>query len=309
MKKSYMWEHDPKSLARTIFRWYLNKFPLRDGKAYFYHRWHTALAPAERFATVALDRGFRMKLDLKDEEQLKIYFYGHYHERYEARLIELLLDAGEVFWDIGANIGYFSLVAAAALKNSGQVVAFEPGKKAYERLRENVSLNPFNNILTYQVAVTDTEGEAVLYLTDDFADSSANLYHAGTAQTRQEVCPTVSLDKFQPDQGLPSPNFLKIDVEGAELAVLRGAARIIAHGLPLFLMEMEEKNLAAAGTSRAEIQKLLAASGYRAAFLHKGRWQASKDLSDVKGRNLFWFNPAVSAHRQKAARLPIYGNY
>ena len=57
-----------KSMTREIFRWYLSRFPLRDGKAYFYKLWNARLAPRERFVTVLLDKGFSMKLDLEDEE-------------------------------------------------------------------------------------------------------------------------------------------------------------------------------------------------------------------------------------------------
>ena len=69
---------------------------------------------------VRLDKGFRMKLDLADPEQLKVYFYGHYHERYEADLVQRLFSGDDVFWDVGANVGYFTLVAATALDQRGR---------------------------------------------------------------------------------------------------------------------------------------------------------------------------------------------
>jgi len=87
--------------------------------------------------------------------------------------------------------------------------------------------------------------------------------------------------------------------------VLQGAKGIIAHTPPLFLIEMEEKNLRAAGASKAVVAQFLTGCGYRAAHLRKGRWYATADLAGVKGRNIFWFNPLVPAHRQKAARLPV----
>jgi FkbM family methyltransferase len=292
-----------KAGGRKIFRWYLSKFPLRDGKAYFYESLNRRLAPAERYVTVKLDKGFRMKLDLADEEQRKIYFYGHYHERYEAQMVLALLDMDEIFWDIGANIGYFSLIAATALGNSGQILAFEPGRLAYERLLDNISLNPFTNIKTFQLAVAEAEGEAVLYLSGDIADSSASLYHPGKEPGVRQVCKTISLDKFLVEQGLRPPDFLKIDVEGAELAVLQGAENLIANYTPLLLMEMEEKNLAAAGASKGDIQELLGGRGYRAAHLRKGRWRLIDDVAEARGRNIFWFNPAVPKHRQKAGRV------
>jgi FkbM family methyltransferase len=294
-----------KSAMRRLFRWYLSKFPLRDGKAFCYQRLHAALAPGDRFAVVRLDKGFRMKLDLADPEQLKVYFYGHYHERYEADLVQRLLGDDEVFWDIGANVGYFTLVAAAALAHRGEVVAFEPGKNAYARLQENLALNPYRNIRTYPVAVTDREGEAVLHLLGDIADSSANLYQAGQTQGRTEVCRTVALDPFRQQEGLRPPHLVKLDAEGAELAVLQGAAHLLSQSPPLLLMEMEEKNLRAAGASKAAIRQVLFRYGYRAACLRKGRWYATPDPAAAPGRNIFWFNPGVAAHRLKASLLPV----
>jgi FkbM family methyltransferase len=297
------------AVGRKIFRWYLSQFPLRDGKAYFYEHFHAGLTPADRYAVVRLDKGFRMKLDLADPEQLKVYFYGHYHERYEADLVQRLLDADDVFWDVGANVGYFTLVAATALANRGRIIAFEPGKNAYARLVSNLALNPYRNIQTFPVAVTDREGEAVLHLAGGIADSSASLYQTGQAQAGQEICRTVSLDHFLRSEGLRPPDLIKLDAEGAELAVLHGAREIISHTPPLFLMEMEEKNLLAAGASKAAVAQFLTGCGYRAAHLSKGRWYATAGLAGVKGRNIFWFNPKVAAHQQKAARLPVQGNY
>jgi len=298
-----------KPIARELFRWYLSKFPLRDGKAFLYERLHGRLKPADRYAVVRLDQGFRMKLDLEDPEQLKVYFYGHYHERYEAELVKRLLQGDNVFWDIGANVGYFTLVAATALANRGQIIGFEPGKNAYARLTENISLNDYGNIRIFPVAVTDREGEAVLHLAGDIADSSASLYPAGDTSARHEVCRTVALDHFLEAEGLRPPDLIKLDAEGSELAVLQGAKELLSATPPLFLMEMEEKNLLAAGASKATIQHFLTPYGYRAAHLRKGRWYAVTDLAGVKGRNIFWFIPGVEAHRRQAAILPVLGSY
>jgi FkbM family methyltransferase len=293
------------STSREILRWYLRKFPLRDGKNFFYQRLSPGLTPAERFVTAVLDAGFSMKLDLQDAVQRRMYFYGDYDERYEAKMIRRLLDKGEIFWDIGANIGYFSLLAAATLQQSGQVIAFEPGRVAYARLMDNIALNPFGNITAFNLAVTDREGEAALYLAAETADGCASLYGAGPEVTAQESCRTVSLDGFAPSHALPGPDFIKIDVEGAELFVLRGAREMLAVSRPLLLVEMKAETLAASGTDKHEIQELLAGYGYVASYPYRRKWYRARDVSDVKSRNLLWFDPAVKAHREKTARLPI----
>ncbi len=294
-----------KRLGRFCLRWYLDKFPLRDGKAFFYRLLHEKLTPAVRFQVERLSPGFVMNLDLKDPEQRKLYFYGHYHERYEARLIERVLTAGEVFWDVGANIGYFSLIAAQKLGNTGQVAAFEPGSEAFARLVENLALNSFTSVHPFQVAVADQEGEAVLHLSKEVSDSGASLYRPRGEASRQEVCRVVSLDAFSRDQLWARPTLVKIDVEGAELAVLQGARQVLEHCRPLLLVELEAAVLIAVGRTKTEVQEFLRPFGYQAAFLHKGRWQCIAEVERARGRNIFWYNPDIAAHRDKAAMIPI----
>jgi FkbM family methyltransferase len=292
-------------VSREILRYYLRKFPLRDGKSFVYDRLSGPLTPEERFAAVDLDAGFRMRLDLQDPVQRRMYFYGDYDERYEARMIRKLLERGEVFWDVGANIGYFTLLAAATLQHTGQVQAFEPGREAYTRLQENIALNPYRNISTHNLAVTDREGAATLYLPTETADGRASLYAVDGQSDRTQTCRTVSLDALAGSQGLARPDFIKIDVEGAELLALRGAARILEESRPLLLVELKGGTLAAAGTGKHEIQELLSGYGYLAAFAHRRRWYLTRDVREAKGRNLLWFTPAAASHREKTARLGI----
>jgi len=194
-------------------------------------------------------------------------------------------------------------VAAAAVGEPGEVVAFEPGAAALERLTENVSLNPDKHIRIFNLAVAEAEGEATLYRADGIADSSASLFSAAAGAAAGEVCRTVALDGWLKQEGLRPPDFLKLDVEGAELAAFQGAATILADFRPLLLVEMEEKNLQAAGASKAAIQAFLRDHGYRAAHLRKGRWRLLDDVHHTRGRNLFWFNPDIPRHREKAGRV------
>jgi hypothetical protein len=101
------------------------------------------------------------------------------------------------------------------------------------------------------------------------------------------------------------PDFIKIDVEGAELLVLRGAEEILAAARPLLFLEMKEAALAAAGTTKEEIQVLLRQYGYRAAYPHRRKWYLAEEVTAVRSRNVLWFQPDASRHRHKTARLPL----
>jgi hypothetical protein len=153
--------------------------------------------------------------------------------------------------------------------------------------------------------VSDRAGEARLYRAEDIADTGASLYGPGPEAAPYEVCRTVALDDFCREQGLPFPALIKMDVEGAELAALKGAAGLLAAAQPLLLLEMEDKTLAAAGASRRLIQELLRPLGYRAAFLRKGRWRRTDDVGAATGRNIFWFNPDLPLHREKLRLVPV----
>jgi FkbM family methyltransferase len=295
------------SLVLRPLLWYLRRFPWREGKAFVYRRLHESLAPPEGWVAARLERGFTLRLDLADPVQRRLFFFGDYDERREADLISRVLAPGEIFWDVGANLGYFTLLAAACLRNTGQVVAFEPGRSAFDCLRANVSLNPFSNIVLCPAAVADREGEALLYRTPGSADGRANLFRPGAGQTESETVRTVTLDGWRRRQGLARPDFIKLDVEGAEPAALRGARETLATGEPLLLVEMKEAICQALGTERTAIQEFLKPWGYRPAGLLRGRWRLFPDVRQVVSRNVLWLKPGSPRHRQKARRAAIRG--
>jgi len=295
------------SLARETFCWYLRRFPLRDGKEFFYQHCHQTLAPPEGRLTLRLARGFTLHLDLADPVQRRLFFFGDYDERREADLMSRVLEPGEVFWDVGANLGYFTLLAAARLNNSGQVAAFEPGPSAYACLTGNISANPFTNILTFPVAASDREGEAVLYSLAGQPDGRANLFTPGAGQTESTQVSTVTLDRWRQQHGLAGPDFIKMDVEGSELAAFTGARETLATGDPLLLVEMKEVIFQSLGTERTAIEDFLSPFGYRPAGLFRGRWRLCRTVREVVSRNVLWLKPDLPRHRQKAARAPVGG--
>lgn len=152
-----------------------------------------------------------------------IYYTGTY-EKGTIHLMKQLLKEGDVFIDAGANIGLMSMVAATSVGPTGMVYAFEPFPLIFNRLVANIRLNHFRNIITYPVALASVSGEALLY-----PDSALNPGASSLINRAQNVEP-ISIRKEVLDVYFAKQkeiSLIKIDVEGYELEVLKGATHLL----------------------------------------------------------------------------------
>lgn len=159
--------------------------------------------------------------------------YGHY-EPAVCRVIEQTVRPGWTAVDIGAHIGYVSLLLAKCVGPSGRVFAFEPLPENVVVLRENVALNGYQNIRVESMAVADISGTAELY--DGPTTSQATIHAAGEGIPR--IVQTCSLDDYLRLQGFPKVDFVKVDVEGAEGLVIAGMKAVLARSQPILLIEL-----------------------------------------------------------------------
>jgi len=145
------------------------------------------------------------------------------------------LRAGDVFVDVGANVGVYALLGSAVA--GVDVWAFEPSSETSESIRSNVALNGLGNTIhVVQAAVGAASGDAMLSV------GLASVNHVvGSAETIDaEVVPLVTLDDYLPGAGKAAMHALKIDVEGAELAVLEGARLLIEANRPPIIVEAND---------------------------------------------------------------------
>lgn len=152
-------------------------------------------------------------------------------ERGTRLLIERMLQPGDCFVDVGANIGIHTLAAGRALQRQGAIHAFEPFVATCAQLQKSVWLNGLADITTVHAsAVSDRAGTQPLYL--GASSGHHSLYKLETAEDAQVVVPTIRLDDVVRQQ----VTLLKIDAEGAELAVLAGARQVIEHSPDIALI-------------------------------------------------------------------------
>jgi FkbM family methyltransferase len=165
-------------------------------------------------------------------------------------------------FDIGANIGYWSLLLA---KNcpKGTIHSFEPSELPFALLNVNVALNGFNNIKTNKIALGDFEGERDFVVSRDSGFSSFADTHRKLVDKTIKV-PVTTIDKYVTSNKIKSIDFFKVDVEGAEKMVLDGAAKTLKQGIiKLILIELTDQNLKSFGESVGSVTSLLKSYGYR----------------------------------------------
>ena len=193
--------------------------------------------------------------------------------RYDALQLEWLsahLSEGDIAIDIGAHNGQYSIIMAARCGKTGHVVAFEPDPHAREVLMKNLHLNPgIKRPVVEAFACSDKAGEATLYSRGGNAQSSlARSAVEFSAEHRSEEIrvPLVTLDAYLLERNLPEPRWVKIDAEGAEIRILKGAKNVLASNAGI-LCELHPYAWSELGSTLAELKGLAAAAGRRIRYL------------------------------------------
>jgi len=183
-----------------------------------------------------------MKLDLQTE---KDYWLGTYEPGLQEAARQLI-QPGMVVYDVGANIGYISLIAARLAGENGHVYSFEAHPANVERLKENFDLNDLaRQAKAIHAAVTDRTGEAVFLAHESGAMGKAKGSAGRDEHYAAELrVPAIALDDFVFQQGNPPPQVVKIDIEGGEGMALRGMKKMLAKIRPLFMIELHGQEAA-----------------------------------------------------------------
>ena len=198
---------------------------------------------------------FYMLLNPTEHIQQQLFWYGYY-EKEVLNLIERVLKPGDVFLDIGANIGYFSLLAASR-ESKCKVIAFEPAGNIYEQLRANISLNHLTNITTLNAAAGEKSEEKELFLSSADNLGMSSLKQPGNFSGKTEMVKVVAIDDWLKNSGLTKIDLVKIDVEGGELAVLKGMKETLSKLKPLLIIEINPETLAMFNLKAADLFKYL----------------------------------------------------
>lgn len=170
------------------------------------------------------------------------------YERATRQLIERLLPEGGTFLDVGAHVGFYSLVAARKVGPSGRVFAFEPEPDNFRLLRKNIAENGCENITAVPAAVSVRSGRAEMFVSPQGNDRHSLFRNPGSpVHERKETVDTMTLDDFAASLGWPAIDLVKMDIEGAEPLALAGMSRLLKRSPRLNLIVEFSPGMLAAG--------------------------------------------------------------
>jgi FkbM family methyltransferase len=226
-----------------------------------------------RLRWMASERPWRLKLgpDLhlltpKCGAGALIYYLG-YSEPETAHFVRRFLKPGMVFWDVGAHIGEYSLMASRVVGPSGHVEAFEPQSDTFAYLTANIGTNHLTNVTPHESAVADTSQARRFTIAKE-----PSLSHLALGESIGVPVSTTTLD-FVMSRSERTPHIVKVDVEGAEMLVLLGARDLLAlpaDEAPVWLMEYSPENCTRFGYSANDLLAVFLDYGYCCQWVTEG---------------------------------------
>lgn len=209
-------------------------------------------------------QGVRYKMNPHDALQRRIY--GGFYENYSLKLALSLIPPQGVFLDIGANVGFYTLNVAYALQGSGKIYSFEADPDIAKALKDNIALNPCcKNVEVTVAAVSDNLEPLTFYRSRGLCSGAGTLHKFGDFGSDHPICqvPSVTLDRFFAEKQISFVHLAKIDIEGAEPKLLKGAQETLQkQKIGHILIEFNGIRLAETGVYFEDIMRVFEKYNY-----------------------------------------------
>jgi FkbM family methyltransferase len=265
--------------------------------------------------TVKLPAGeHRMRFDLDpgrftEGAILKFLAGGRLYEPEIAEVFNRAIQPGDTVFDVGANVGIFTVLAARLAGPDGCVVGFEPAPDNLERLTANLALNELANVTVVTQPVSDRICDVTFHLCSD-NEGEHSLWnpanHPFHPKSRENFRPiamtTTTIDNEVARLGLAPPRLIKIDAEGAEQLVLAGAAELLGeYEIPYIIAELNDIALTQMGSSQAELRGFMADLGYDTFLMYQNGSLPKLVPRDTRIESHWVINMLFSTPRDVAA--------
>jgi len=214
----------------------------------------------------------------------RLTFYFGYHEKEIFAFLDNYLEQGMIVVDVGANIGLFSLFCAKRVGENGLVFAYEPNMQSFHRFQENIMLNKITNIIVKQVAIGHKKGKALFKIVQDSSRSFVQIID--NSKIYDYVVDLGTLDDEL--SSISKIDYLKIDTEGFEYFVLKGAEAIINKLKPTIIqVEIYNQFLSRNNVQKTDIFYYLIKLNYHPKYVINGQLVDINDFANFEGNALF----------------------
>jgi len=252
-----------KSLLRVLFRMTQKLLQILPG-GYYISR-SRIVQGLYRYLTRKFRRkvvkvfGNTMYLDPEDDLELS---YKGIHEPLVTRIFQKEINSGDTVLDIGAHIGYYTLISAKIVGETGKLFSFEANPANYAILKKNIEVNGYNNVTAVETAISDFKGSAKLFFERSSNTRWSSIYNIHGEGNYVDVEVSTIDEKLKDYTG--SVNFIKLDIEGAELAALRGMTNILRKNRELkIVVEFRPSILLRAGIAPREFLNYFTINGFQ----------------------------------------------
>jgi FkbM family methyltransferase len=217
--------------------------------------------------------GKKAYMKMSAQDQRRQYSRHHYHDS-ESKLLGLFVQAGDICLDVGANLGSYAYYISEIVGEKGVVYAFEPVVETFKALQGNIAASRLTNVYAQNMGISNRNGKTRIFMPKiDGLPSHGRAYLSEQPTKETGECQDVvvtTIDDFYAASGLDRVDFIKMDIEGAELLAVQGAVRVISQHHPVLLLEVEPRYTERFGYEPSDIFSLLHAQGYTEVFYWNG---------------------------------------
>jgi len=250
-------------LAKCYF-----SLPVNFGKEWLWRNWvEKYLLWRKSSYQVSTVFGMRINITFPDQIQSYLYFFGIWEPEISSYILSKL-KLGDIFVDVGSNIGYYSLLASSRVGQDGQVFAIEASPSIFSELQKNITLNGITNVSTFNVAVTDDPKKVEIFKGKETNIGMSTILSEEASRRgafREAVVSGQPLPKIIDESKLSRAKFIKIDVEGAEWLVIKGMRDIVknlGHDTEI-LIEINSQSVNELGGTVNELFDMFLSAGFK----------------------------------------------
>jgi len=237
----------------------------------------------------------KTRVKFKPKGQIAFRIFTGKFEQKELEIFQALLKPNSIMFDVGANIGLYSIIGSKLVGAKGKVYSFEPSKINFNRLQNNIEINKIKNVNTDNIGIGDKVDETLIlsqnYETGDaekyIINNDTHIKPVGKMQSgilSKEAVQLDTLDNFQLNNDIERVDFIKIDVEGYEYYVFRGAENILKNNHDIvILFECAEHLAKRAGSTQNEVFSFLNSLGLDIVYWNEKERKWSSNQEEAKG--------------------------